>query len=105
MSEQQQFCEIALEGGTYEARPTKKFLGRKPFEKQDPGVIKALIPGVVAEIGAEVGKAVQKGDTLMILEAMKMLNRIKAPADGTIKVIRVAQGEKVTKGQVLLEID
>ena len=41
----------------------------------------------------------------MILEAMKMLNRIKAPFDGKIKVIRVAAGEKVTKGQNLLEIE
>ena len=64
MSEQQQVCGIALENGTYEARPTKKFLRRKPFGKQDPGVIKALIPGVVAEIGTEVGKAVAGMDLL-----------------------------------------
>ena len=105
MSEQRQFCEIALEGGTYEACPTKKFLRRKPFEKQNPGVIKALIPGVVAEIGSSVGQPVKQGDTLMILEAMKMLNRIKAPVDGTIKAINVAVGEKITKGQVLIEIE
>lgn len=105
MSEQQQFCEIALENGTYESRATKKYLQRKPYEKQDPRVIKALIPGVVAEIGTEVGKAVQKGDTLMILEAMKMLNRIKAPVDGKVKAIAVAVGEKITKGQVLIEIE
>lgn len=104
MSEQRQFCEIALEGGTYEACPTKKFLRRKPFEKQNPGAIKALIPGVVAEIGTAPGQAVRQGDTLMILEAMKMLNRIKAPVDGQIKTIAVAAGEKVTKGQVLIEI-
>ena len=105
MSEQQQFCEIALEGGTYEARATKKFLQRKPYEKHDPRVIKALIPGVVAEVDTQVGTAVKKGDTLMILEAMKMLNRIKAPQDGTVKAISVAAGEKVTKGQVLIEIE
>lgn len=105
MSEQQQFCEIALEGGTYESRPTKKFLQRKPYEKDDPRVIKALIPGVVAEIGTSVGAAVKKGDTLMILEAMKMLNRIKAPVDGKVRAIGVAAGEKVTKGQVLVEIE
>ena len=64
-----------------------------------------MIPGVVAELGCSVGQQVKQGDTLMILEAMKMLNRIKAPADGKIKVIRVAPGEKVTKGQVLLEIE
>jgi biotin carboxyl carrier protein len=104
MSEQQQFCEIALEGGTYEARATKKFLQRKPYEKHDPRVIKALIPGVVAEIGCSAGQAVKQGDTLMILEAMKMLNRIKAPADGTVKAINVAAAEKVTKGQVLIEL-
>ena len=105
MSEQQQFCEIALEGGTYEARATKKFLQRKPYEKNDPRVIKALIPGVVAEIDTEVGKMVKQGDTLMILEAMKMLNRIKAPQDGVVKAISVAAGEKITKGQVLIEIE
>ena len=104
MSEQQQFCEIALEGGTYEARATKKFLQRKPYEQHDPRVIKALIPGVVAEIGCSVGQAVKQGDTLMILEAMKMLNRIKAPVEGTVKVINVGVAEKVTKGQVLIEI-
>ena len=104
MSEQQQFCEIALEGGTYEARATKKFLQRKPYEQHDPRVIKALIPGGVAEIGCSVGQAVKQGDTLMILDAMKMLNRIKAPADGTVKAINVAVAEKITKGQVLIEL-
>jgi pyruvate carboxylase len=71
----------------------------------DPRVIKAVIPGVVAEIDTRVGKTVRQGDTMMILEAMKMLNRIKAPQDGTVKVIRVAAGEKVAKGQVLMELD
>ena len=64
-----------------------------------------MIPGVVAEVDTQVGTAVKKGDTLMILEAMKMLNRIKAPQDGTVKAISVAAGEKVTKGQVLIEIE
>ena len=74
MSEQQEFRTIALESGTYETRVTKKFTQRKPYEKNNPGIIKALIPGVVAEVDTQVGTAVKKGDTLMILEAMKMLN-------------------------------
>ena len=105
MNEQQEFRTIALESGTYETRVTKKFTQRKPYEKNNPGTIKALIPGVVAEVDTQVGTAVKKGDTLMILEAMKMLNRIKAPQDGTVKAISVAAGEKVTKGQVLIEIE
>ena len=105
MSEQQEFRTIALESGTSETRVTKKFTQRKPYEKNNPGIIKALIPGVVAEVDTQVGPAVKKGNTLMILEAMKMLNRIKAPQDGTVKAISVAAGEKVTKGQVLIEIE
>ena len=105
MSEQLEFRTITLESGTYETRVTKKFTQRKPYEKNNPGIIKALIPGVVAEVDTQVGTAVKKGDTLMILEAMKMLNRIKAPQDGTVKAISVAAGDKVTKGQVLIEIE
>ena len=105
MSTQEKLGEITLENGTYETRLTKKFMQRKPYEKHDPRIIKALIPGVAAEIDTQVGKSVKQGDTLMILEAMKMLNRIKSPLDGVVKAIRVASGEKVTKGQVLIEIE
>jgi biotin carboxyl carrier protein len=105
VSEKETLSKIALEGGVFETRVTRKFQRRKPYEKQDPRIIKAVIPGVVAVVETMVGKAVRQGDTLMILEAMKMLNRIKAPADGTIKVVRVAAGEKVGKGQVLIEIE
>lgn len=105
MSEQEQFSQIALENGVFESRVTRKFAARKLFEKKDPRVIKAMIPGAVNQIDTEVGKRVKQGDTLMILEAMKMLNQIKAPQDGTVKVIRVAQGEKITKGQVLIELE
>ena len=104
MSDQEKFVEIALENGVFETTVTRKFGRRKPFVRQDPRVIKAVIPGVVAQIDTGVGKTVKQGDTMMILEAMKMLNRIMAPQDGTVKVIRVARGEKVSKGQVLLEI-
>jgi biotin carboxyl carrier protein len=104
MTEKNEMCALALEGGTYETRPTPKFLRRKPFEPKNARVIRALIPGVVAEIGVTPGQAVRKGETLMILEAMKMLNRIAAPADGRVKSFAVAAGEKVSKGQVLVEL-
>jgi pyruvate carboxylase len=105
VSDQEELSKIALESGVFETRVTKKFLRRKPYEKQDPRIIKALIPGVVAAVETAVGKAVKQGDTLLILEAMKMLNRIKAPVNGTVKALRVAAGEKVVKGRVLIEIE
>ena len=63
MSEQEKFSEIALESGVFETRVTRKFQRRKPYEKQDPRIIKAVIPGVVAAIETAVGKAVKQGDT------------------------------------------
>lgn len=105
MSEQDRITQIALESGTYETQLTRKFTLRKPYEKKDPRVIKAVIPGVIERIETTVGAKVQQGDTLMILEAMKMHNRIKAPQDGTIKILQVTAGEKVAKGQILLEIE
>ncbi|MBN1568766.1 MAG: acetyl-CoA carboxylase biotin carboxyl carrier protein subunit [Acidobacteria bacterium] len=105
MSEQEKFDRIDLENGAFETRVTRKYTRRKPYEKQDPRIIKAVIPGSVAEIHAKVGKAVKKGETLMTLEAMKMLNRIPAPMDGTVRAIRIRQDEKVYKGQVLIEIE
>jgi len=105
VSEKEKFASIALEAGTYETRLTTKFMRRKPYAKADPRVIKALIPGVVAVLDCEVGQPVRQGDTLMILEAMKMLNRIKAPQDGSIKAICVVAGEKISKGQILIEIE
>jgi biotin carboxyl carrier protein len=105
VSEQEKFSQIKLESGIFETRVTEKFQRRKPYEKHDPRIIKALIPGAVAAIETTAGKSVIQGDTLMILEAMKMLNRIKAPLSGTIKAVRVTTGEKVIKGQVLIEIE
>jgi pyruvate carboxylase len=105
VNKESQFSEIALENGTFETRVTRKFTLRKPYEKQCPGVIKAVIPGVVAEIVTNVGKAVKQGDTMMILEAMKMLNRVMAPLHGTVKAVHVSAGEKVAKGQVLMEVE
>ena len=104
MTTNHEFVTIALEAGNFESLPTKKHLKRKTFEKASPGVIKAQIPGTVDQIFVTAGQRVAKGDTLMILEAMKMLNRIKAPIDGTIAELPVATGEKVAKNQLLLDL-
>ena len=105
MSEQEQFSTLALESGTFETRLTKKFEKRTLFVKQDPRVLKAAIPGAIERIDTPPGSKVNAGDTLLILEAMKMHNRIKAPMAGTVKAVYVAAGEKVVKGQILIEIE
>ena len=64
--------------------------------------IKAPMPGLVLRILASVGQEVQKGGNLLVLEAMKMENIIKAPADVIIKSVKVNPGDKVEKNQVMM---
>jgi biotin carboxyl carrier protein len=65
--------------------------------------IKAPMPGLILSLSVQPGDAVHKGDTVLILEAMKMENVIKSPADGTIKTVRIIRGQTVEKNQVLVE--
>jgi len=65
--------------------------------------VKAPMPGLIQSVAVQVGTTVQKGDTLLVLVAMKMENAIKSPGEGTVKSIRVEPGTSVEKNQVLIE--
>ncbi len=65
--------------------------------------IKAPMPGLIIDLKIKVGDAVNAGDPLLILEAMKMENVLKSPGAGTIKAIKIKKGDSVEKGQVLIE--
>ncbi|MDO7875337.1 biotin/lipoyl-containing protein [Hymenobacter sp. ASUV-10] len=65
--------------------------------------LKAPMPGLIVDIRVQPGQAVQKGDPLLVLEAMKMENILKAPADGTVGGIKVNLRDNVQKGQVLVQ--
>jgi len=63
------------------------------------------MPGKVARILAEQGAEIKKGEGVLIVEAMKMQNEMKAPKDGIVKEIRCAEGETVNAGDVLAVIE
>lgn len=65
--------------------------------------IKAPMPGLVLKILVNEGDNINKGDSLIILEAMKMENVIKATGDGIVTSVKAKQGEKVEKNQVLIK--
>jgi biotin carboxyl carrier protein len=67
--------------------------------------IGAPMPGLILDIVVNEGDEVKKGDKLLILEAMKMENIIKAPGDGKIKSIIVSKGESVDSGQKLIHFE
>jgi acetyl/propionyl-CoA carboxylase alpha subunit len=68
-------------------------------------LFKAPMPGLIKEIAISEGAEVKKGDTLIILEAMKMENSLKSPRDGKVKKINAIKGNAVEKNQVLLEFE
>lgn len=67
--------------------------------------VKAPMPGLILKIRKSVGEKVEQGESVIILEAMKMENDLKAPASGVIENIFVAEGSAVEKGTILLSID
>ncbi len=66
------------------------------------GPVEAVMPGIVVEVLVEEGQTVEEGTPLLILEAMKMQNEIKAPGLGSVAEVRVKAGETVAGGAILL---
>ncbi|MBK9637456.1 MAG: biotin/lipoyl-binding protein [Bacteroidetes bacterium] len=79
-----------------------KELGMDASSSQRVGDLKAPMPGLVVNIPVKEGDQVKKGDTLVILEAMKMENALKATVDATVKKIAVIKGKVVEKNEVLI---
>ena len=69
------------------------------------GGISSQIAGRVISVKVTAGQAVKRGDVLLLLEAMKMENEIKAPADGTVKEVLVTDGQRVAEGETLVVIE
>lgn len=67
--------------------------------------VKAPMPGMILKVRKNVGDRVEKGDSVVILEAMKMENDIKSPYSGSIKEVRVIENSPVEKGAILFSIE
>jgi biotin carboxyl carrier protein len=63
------------------------------------------MPGLIVKVEVEIGQDVKKGDGLIIIEAMKMENELKAAYSGKIKAINVQTGQPVEKNQILIEFE
>lgn len=108
--EKRQF-QIAVNGTSFtvhiadEYEQLIKAMGLNNSQQQKQNSVKAPMPGLVLEVQVSPGQTVAKGDTLLILEAMKMENVLKAAADGVVKSIHVQKGAAVEKGALLLELE
>jgi propionyl-CoA carboxylase alpha chain len=86
---------------TVEELPRFTLPGADEFQ----GGLTAPMPGKVLATHVEVGSAVEKGQLLLILEAMKMEHRITAPVDGTVTAVHAAVGDQVANGELLIMLD
>ncbi len=67
--------------------------------------VKTPLPGVIIDVKVNVGDMVKKGDTVVVLEAMKMENNINADRDGKVVAIHVAKGDTVADGAALVVLE
>jgi biotin carboxyl carrier protein len=105
MSKKDTLGKLNINSTLYQTRISSKFENRKPYQPADPKQIESFIPGTVLDIMIIEGQKVKKGDDLMILEAMKMKNKLKSSMDGTVKTISVNKGDKVSKGTLLVVLE
>lgn len=87
------------------AAPAAAGLVAAPGVEAGAGAVQAIMPGKIIRVLVEVGRQVEEGDPICVLEAMKMENELNARQGGTVKAVHVAPGDDVEKDQVLVEIE
>ena len=96
--------KFVIDQTEYTTKLSQRFKSRKPYEPPVPGRIYSFIPGTVVEVLVSEGDSISEGDDTVILEAMKMKNRLKSHLSGKVIAVNVKPGDRVTKGTVLVEV-
>ena len=95
---------LIIDGTKYRTQLSQKFENRKSWEPHNPKKIISLIPGTVIKVDVKVGQKVIVGEQMLVLEAMKMKNKILFQTEGIVKTIHVKEGEKIPKDHLMLEL-
>lgn len=96
--------EVTAEEGQQFAANPKAESAPAPAPQSTGTVVQAPMAGTVLSINVKVGEAVKKGQTLLMLEAMKMENEIVAPEDGVVSAIHVSANQAVESNQTLVSL-
>jgi biotin carboxyl carrier protein len=78
--------------------------GRDAQTSSEPAEIRAIIPGRIAAVRVTVGDIVEAGQTLLVVEAMKMQNELRATRAGTVERVLVGEGQTIDLGDVLVVV-
>jgi biotin carboxyl carrier protein len=100
--------EVMMNGRLYETQVLDErallMAQRKGGLGNNSGEVHSPMPGLVVKVTVESGQEVEQGETVVILESMKMQNELKAPIDGTISTVHIEAGQSVDKNAILVEI-
>jgi biotin carboxyl carrier protein len=111
INQQEKKAKVKINGNEYDVSLQDKYaelletMGMNHSTKNSIPALKAPMPGMVLDILIKVGDQVNKGDSLLILEAMKMENIIKSSTTEIIKSIEIEKGSTVEKDQLLLTFE
>ena len=105
MTDQEKKQVIIVHSAQYQTTYNKKYLNRKVWEEPNFNHIKSYIPGTIIDILVKEGQILDEGESILVLEAMKMHKDIQMTFIGKIMKINVAKGQKIPKSFVMLEIE
>jgi biotin carboxyl carrier protein len=100
-----ELVDFAITARKYKTLLTRKYKSRKFWENPNPMEIYSFIPGTIVDIFVKEGSFIEEGEPLLILEAMKMRNRIDMPFSAKVKKMNVIQGQKIPKDYLLVELE
>jgi biotin carboxyl carrier protein len=108
VAEESQAFNVQIAGRSYEVETVRRRFRGRPDEGDHfidgRWLLRAPLTGVVVETRVAAGDAVAQGDVLLVVEAMKMLNELRARVAGTVAAVHPEAGQRVEIGEVLAEI-
>jgi len=104
MAEEKKLKDLIIQGAVYKTTYTKKFENRVNYETPNENLIHSFIPGTIIDIFVKTRQKVKEGETLLLLEAMKMENQIRMPFDGEIVKIHIQKGQVIPNRHLMIEI-
>ncbi|MBN2637056.1 MAG: acetyl-CoA carboxylase biotin carboxyl carrier protein subunit [Prolixibacteraceae bacterium] len=105
MFEKKEMKTLIVQGAIYQTMLTRKFEERVKWETPNKNLIYSFIPGTIIDMYVKTGDKLKEGETILLLEAMKMQNQVRMPFDGVIKKIYVKKDEVIPNRHLMMEIE
>jgi pyruvate carboxylase len=105
MADQEKLQVIIVHSAKYQTTYTKKYENRKVWVEPNFNHINSYIPGTIIDILVKEGQVLNAGDSIIVLEAMKMYNDVQMPFKGRVLKINIEKGQKIPKNFLMMEIE